>query len=79
MGGIDMELKTKYTTLQQVWYMRNNKVDNAQVIRAVIQVTWNDFKKQDEVEESYLLNDGDGSYYDGSKLFPSKEELIKSL
>ena len=74
-----MELKTKYTTLQQVWYMRNNKVDNAQVIRAVIQVTWNDFKKQDEVEESYLLNDGDGSYYDGSKLFPSKEELIKSL
>lgn len=59
--------------------MRNNRVDNAQIVKVIISITWNDIKKEDVVEECYLLNDGTGGSYNVSCLFPSKEELIDSL
>ena len=67
-----MKIETKYNIGTRVYFMRDNKIDNSFVDNIKVEV-W-----ESKLCEKYWLNSRT-DWYDVSQLFPSKEELIKSL
>ena len=65
-----MTIKTKYNIGDEVWFIRNNKVTLGFV--EIINIRHTTFE---EDIEYYVL----GNWYYESSLFPTKEELLKSL
>lgn len=73
-----MTIETKYNIGDKVWFMHNNSVESAIIIKidAVIEKNMNCTGMHETT--SYCLFDYCG-YYIECKLFPTKEELLKSL
>ena len=71
-----MDIKTKYEPGQSVFYMDNNKVKEGAIerIHIGVQYKWDDIK----VRISYSLF-ATNKYYEDDEIFPTKEELLKSL
>lgn len=67
-----MEIKTKYNIGSRVYLINDNRIDCTFVDSIMIEINGN------KVYEKYSLNSR-RDWYDVSRLFPSKEELIKSL
>ena len=76
VGGIDMELKTKFNVKQKVYVLFNDKVDYRRING--IKIIVND---SGEFGIQYRLNGlNDYSFrFDENELFTTKEELLKSL
>ena len=71
-----MDIKTKYEPGQSVFYMDNNKVIEGAIERIHIGVQ---YKLDDiKVRISYSLF-ATNKYYEDDEIFPTKEELLKSL
>jgi hypothetical protein len=68
-----MEIKTKYSIDQEVWFMKENKVQSA-IIDKVDVERW----KSGHQIERYGLNEPIGLRY-GADLYESKEELLNAL
>lgn len=67
-----MKIETKYNVGNTVYLINNNKVDSSFVDNITITI-WGD-----KVYEKYSLNSRK-DWFDASQLFPTKEELLKSL
>lgn len=67
-----MRIETKYNIGTRVYFMQDNKVDNSFVDNIKVEVSGS------SVYEKYYLNSRI-DWYDASRLFSSKEELINSL
>ena len=76
VGGIDMELKTKFNVKQKVYVLFNDKVDYRRING--IKIIVND---SGEFGIQYRLSGlNDYSFrFDENELFTTKEELLKSL
>ena len=73
-----MKIETKYHTLDRVYFMHDNKVQSGQIDYVYTRSFWGG--KSFVTEVSYEIN----SYSKAGKikesdLFPTKEELLKSL
>lgn len=67
-----MKIETKYEIGQEVWFMYNNRPTSMRVMHIELYISSNKVKRQ------YI--DKYGSYrVSEHKLFPTKEELLKSL
>ncbi len=71
-----MEIKTKYDIGQRVFYMDNNKVKEGTIDRIYIDAQYN--AKDNKVKIYYRLFTT-AKFYKDNELFPTKEELLKSL
>ena len=71
-----MDIKTKYDIRQSVFYMDNNKVKEGKIDRIHIDAQYN--AKDNKVKISYRLFTT-AKYYEDDEIFPTKEELLKSL
>ena len=71
-----MEIKTKYDPGQSVFHMDNNKVNESAIERISIEIRY----KMDgiTVKPFYRLF-SKNTWYEENELFPTKEELLKSL
>ena len=72
-----MDIKTKYDIGQSVFFMDNNKVQEGTIDRIHIEVRYNG-GKDNKVRISYSLFTT-SKFYEDKELFPTKEELLKSL
>ena len=72
-----MEIKTKYDIGQRVFYKGHYYVDEGTIVSINIKVGY----KEDPIIISYCVNFIFFTYYSikEEKLFPTKEELLKSL
>ena len=71
-----MKIETKYNIGDKVWLMWNNKAVQSTVKEIFIEV------KQKRISEEYALEDRISEYHralTSGELFPTKEELLKSL
>ena len=76
-----MEIKTKYDIGQRVFFMDNNQVKESVINQILAEVRNRIGYKREvyiEMSVSYYLVDSNLLYEEG-KLFPTKEELLKSL
>ena len=71
-----MDIKTKYDLRQSVFYMDNNKVKEGAIDRIHIDAQYN--AEDNKVKISYRLFTS-AKYYEDDEIFPTKEELLKSL
>ena len=71
-----MDIKTKYEIGQRVFYMDNNKVKEGTIDRIYIDAQYN--ANYNKVKISYRLFTT-AKFYEDNELFPTKEELLKSL
>lgn len=73
-----MTIETKYNIGERVYFMHNNKVDNACIsdIDVLIRYDRNHIRSNPDVSIYYYI---DSRKYSELNLFPTKEELIKSL
>ena len=71
-----MDIKTKYEIGQRVFYMDNNKVKEGTIDRIHIDAQYN--ANYNKVKISYRLFTT-AKFYEDNELFPTKEELLKSL
>ena len=71
-----MEIKTKYDIGQSVFYMDSNRVKEDKIDQIHIDARYN--AEDIKVRMSYGLFNTTKCYYD-KELFPTKEELLKSL
>lgn len=67
-----MTIETKFNIGSTVYLINNNKVDSSFVDSIMIEI------HRDRVCEKYWLNSRK-DWFDASQLYPTKEELIKSL
>ena len=72
-----MDIKTKYDIGQSVFFMKDNKVETSAIRQITLDVWYN---KDKNVKEriSYCLFSS-SQFYEEKDLFPTKEELLKSL
>ena len=68
-----MELESKYSIGDKVWMITDNKIDTFEIQGVMINVT-----SPENVNITYQFGDSVFGYPE-NKLFPSKEELLKSL
>lgn len=68
-----MEMKTKFSVGDKVFYMKDNRVQNGEVTGIHI------FVRRDGIDIITYVYPGDSSGYTEDLLFSSKEELLKSL
>ena len=76
-----MDIKTKYELRQSVFYMNNNQVKESVINQILAEVRYRIGYKRKvyiDMSVSYYLLDSNLLYEEG-KLFPTKEELLKSL
>ena len=71
-----MDIKTKYDIGQSVFYMDNNKVKEGTIDRIHIDAQYN--ATDNKVKISYRLFTT-AKFYGDNELYPTKEELLKSL
>jgi hypothetical protein len=73
-----MTIETRYNIGDRVWFMHDNKVESEIIIKinAVIEKDMNCTGVHKSIAYSLFNYSG---YYTENKLFPTKEELIKSL
>ena len=73
-----MTIKTKYHTLDRVFFIHDNKVHSGQIDYVYTRSFWGG--KSFVTEVSYEINGySKVGRLDESELFPTKEELLKSL
>ena len=76
-----MDIKTKYELGQSVFYMNNNQVNESVINQIFVEVRHRIGYKRNfiiDMSVSYYLVDSNLLHEEG-KLFPTKEELLKSL
>ena len=76
-----MDIKTKYDIGQSVFYMDNNQVKESIINQILAEVRYRiGYKRKSiiEVSVSYYLVDSN-RLYEERYIFPTKEELLKSL
>lgn len=73
-----MERETKFNIGDNVWFMFNNKIHNANIIKisCVKFISPVDYKSIIETEKYQLEN---SNWYISKEIFNTKEELINSL
>lgn len=75
-----MKIETKYDIGQEVWFMWGNKAIQREIASVDVRV---DSEEQYETYEIVGLEDDDDALYDWTfeidDIFPTKEELLKSL
>lgn len=75
-----MKIETKYDIGQEVWLMWENKAINRKVTNIYIS---KDANEQYEAYQLECVEEGDDKYvgidFELDELFPTKEELLKSL
>lgn len=73
-----MTIETKFHTLDRVFFMHDNKVQSGQIDYVYTRSFWNG--KSFGTEVSYEINGySKAGRLKESDLFPTKEELLKSL
>ena len=72
-----MDITAKYSLGQSVFYMKDNKVETSAIRQITIDVWYNKDKNIKE-RTSYCLFSS-SQLYEEKDLFPTKEELLKSL
>ena len=72
-----MDIKTKYDIGQSVFFMKDNKVETSAIRQIILDVWYNEDKNVKE-RISYCLFSS-SQIYEEKDLFPTKEELLKSL
>ena len=70
-----MKIETKYNIGDEVWFMENNRATTGIVVKLDIDVT----KSGDWYIEHYKVESNGLRCHVGQSLFPTKEELLKSL
>ena len=72
-----MDIKIKYDLGQSVFYMNDNRVQNDSVHRILLEI---DYDRDDNirVKKGYYVSDYAPMKRE-TELFPTKEELLKSL
>ena len=76
-----MDIKTKYDLMQSVFYMDNNQVNESVINQILVEVRHRIGYKRKfiiDMSVSYYLVDSN-RLYEERYLFPTKEELLKSL
>lgn len=75
-----MKIETKYDIGQEVWFMWNNKATQREIVGVAVQIE--DGLQAEEYDVEHLEGE-DGVLYGLTlkleDLFPTKEELLKSL
>ena len=75
-----MKIETKYDIGQKVWFMWNNKATQRKIVGVIVN---KDNEQQSEEYDIAGLEDVDMTLYDVTfkldDIFPTKEELLKSL
>lgn len=75
-----MKIVTKYDIGQEVWVMWNNKATQRKIVSVLVN---KDIEQQSEEYDIAGLEDDDMVLYDVTfkceDIFPTKEELLKSL
>ena len=77
-----MTIETKYNIGDEVWFMDEKGRIKSDIIHAISYSHWDSsFSLEEEIELQYNFNIpiGRKSWYEESELFPTKEELLKSL
>lgn len=77
-----MIIVTKYNIGDEVWFMDDKGQIKSDIIHAISYYHWDStISLEEEIELQYCFNVpiGRQGWYDESALFPTKEELIKSL
>ena len=77
-----MTIETKYNIGDEVWFMDDKGQIKSDIIHAMSYYYWDStISPEEEIELQYCFNVpiGRRSWYDESDLFPTKEELLKSL
>ena len=71
-----MDIKTKYEPGQSVFHMDNNKVNERAIERISIEVR---YKMEGITVRTFYRLFNINTFYEENELFPTKEELLKSL
>ena len=77
-----MTIDTKYNIGDEVWFKDDKGVIKSDIIHAIGYYYWDStISPEEEIELQYCFNVriGRQSWYEESDLFPTKEELLKSL
>ena len=77
-----MTIDTRYNIGDEVWFMDDKGQIKSDIIHAMSYYYWDStISPEEEIELQYCFNSpiGRQSWYDESDLFPTKEELLKSL
>ena len=77
-----MTIETKYNIGDEVWFMDEKGEIKSDIIHAISYYHWDiTISPEEEIELQYCFNVpiGRQSWYEEYELFPTKEELLKSL